>query len=85
MAVGQPSRSAIFCDNACMAGGSPCTRYVTAGGRVNPESQRRISPESAWADIESIVSMRARTGTNWPWIFTSRSPSTSRLPRVPAA
>ena len=55
------------------------------GGVLKPPSHRSVSCESAWADIESMRSMRALTGTNCPRIFTSRAPSTSCRPRVPAA
>ncbi len=40
--------------------GSPWTMNVVRGGRVNPPSQRRISFESACADIDSIELDRAR-------------------------
>ena len=47
------------------------------GGRLNPPSQRRISPLSAWADIELSRSIRAATGTSRPFILTSVAPSMS--------
>jgi hypothetical protein len=43
------------------------------------------SGASACADIESICSMRAATGTSLPLILTVFAPSTSDRPRVPAA
>ena len=58
---------------------------VIRGARVKPRSHCMISFASAWADIESIRSMRAATGTIWPWILTVSAPSTSCRPRVPAA
>ena len=44
-----------------MAAGSPWTMNVIWGGRENPPSQRTISAESAWADIDSIRSTWALT------------------------
>src|SRR4029453_305987 len=50
-------------DKASMAAISPCTMKVMRGACLNPESHWRISPESACADIDSIFSMCACTGT----------------------
>ena len=71
--------------SASIGPGSPWTRQVSAGGRVKPPSQRMISFASAWADIESIDSMRARTGTSSPWMRVSLRAVRSARPRVPAA
>ena len=65
-----PSFCWIDACSASIADGSPWTMNVVRGGRVNPPSQRRISCESACADIESIRAIRAWTGTIWPWILT---------------
>ena len=65
--------------------GSPWTRHVSAGGRLNPRSQRRISFASACADMESTISMSAATGTSWPWMRVVLRAVVQRRPRVPAA
>ena len=51
------------CSAACAAARRARGRS-SRGACVNPRSHRMISSASAWADIESMRSMRAATGTN---------------------
>src|SRR6185295_18959672 len=57
---------------------------VIFGGCLKPCSHRRISLESACADIESNRSIFALTFTIWPSSLICFAPSTSSRPRVPA-
>ena len=64
--------------SASIGRGSPWTRQVSVGGCLKLPSQRMISLESACADIESIASILARTGTSSPWMRVNLAPSLQR-------
>src|SRR6185503_18058788 len=82
----QPNFSLICPAIAFAASGSPCVRNVVRGPLPSiPLSQRRTSSQSACAEKPPIFSLRQRTGTHCPRIFTSGSPSCMRRPVVPAA